>query len=302
MLKTSIFFIISIVIYIVLIVVLRKLKGFQRIYKLSPKTHMAKKNIPSFGGVGILLSVLIGLWLFKVFSPSVLWCISLFSAFAAIGFVDDLLAIAKKDNEGLTPLGKFIIQVLTSCIFLLLFTFTIRSISLLDFFIYWFAIVGASNATNVSDGLDGLLAGLSIISLIGFFLYFNSLGIKTMESLSGIVIISLLAFIVFNFKPAKIFMGDTGALSIGALFAALAVIANSPWILIPLGGVYILETLCVIIQVVFFRLKEKRIFLMAPLHHHFELLGFSEIKIVLMFWVIGIIFLISMLLDKNLIF
>jgi len=269
--------------------VLKQFKIYQKIYNLSPEAHQQKQKTPSFGGISILLIFFIGMIIFGLFSLVSLWLFLLFFCFAAIGFFDDLLSILKKENKGFSAKQKFLLQVATSFIFLFLYAVLIHPLGLIMFFFYWFIFVGASNATNLTDGLDGLLSGLSIISLVGFMILFYKSGNIELVQLSLVFIISLIGFLSLNKYPAKIFMGDTGSLAIGALIAGLSLALNNPWILIPLGLVYILETLSVILQVGSYKIFKKRIFKMSPLHHHFELLGFSEVKVVFLFWGIGLI-------------
>ena len=157
------------------------------------------------------------------------------------------------------------------------------------FFIVYILIVGSSNATNLTDGVDGLLGSLGLITLFGFSVLFFEFQ-KELFFLCVVVSVALFSFLMFNKHPAKIFMGDTGSLSIGALFASFTVFLIDPWPLLSFGGVYVIETLSVILQVVSFKCSGKRVFLMSQLHLHFELLCFSERKIVCVFCLIGVLF------------
>ena len=148
--------------------------------------------------------------------------------------------------------------------------------------------MGSSNATNLTDGLDGLLTGCALVTCAGFaFLCTKVTGFLSLQSAVLSLTVALLVFYLFNRHPAKIFMGDTGSLALGAAFAAFAIVLGNVWILLPLGFIYILETVSVIIQVVYFKQTKKRIFLMAPLHHHFELCGLKEQYVVTLFWVVS---------------
>ncbi|MFC1771505.1 hypothetical protein ACFLZV_06435, partial [Candidatus Margulisiibacteriota bacterium] len=232
MLKLGFVFICSLIIYYVLILLLVKYKWVQRIYELSPQTHLQKKNVPSFGGVGIFLCLIIGLFIYKAISPEIIWCVCLFGSFAIVGFIDDFLAIAHKRNEGFSPLIKFMVQSVLAVVFLLVFSHYMRSLGFVEYLLYWFVIVGTTNATNLSDGLDGLLPGLALITLLGLFIYLGSIEMRILQLIPHIIMISMLAFLFFNFKPARIFLGDTGALALGALFAGLSIVVGNPWILI----------------------------------------------------------------------
>ena len=252
---------------------------------------------PSFGGVGIVLSVAVGTVLFSLFSFKVLWCISLFVSFAGVGFYDDSLSLFFDQNKGLTAKRKFCIQVVVAMFFLAVFSLYIRQLSWWQYGMYLFLFVGVSNATNLTDGLDGLLGGLSVLTLIGFLSVFVSWGLWDLVGFSMILMASILGFLFFNFFPAKIFMGDTGSLALGAIFSGFALLLDNPWILISLGAPYLVETASVIIQVLYFKLTKRRVFLMAPLHHHFELLNVSERRVVFGFWVFGLGCLLLFLLN-----
>ncbi|MFT5170446.1 MAG: phospho-N-acetylmuramoyl-pentapeptide-transferase, partial [Candidatus Marinamargulisbacteria bacterium] len=207
------------------------------------------------------------------------------------GFLDDILAIMKGNNKGFSARAKFLIQVALGSACLVVLHVTLMRLTIWEAALSLFVIVGSSNATNLTDGLDGLLGGLLLFSLLGFYGYFFALSLPVNQVFCLVFIISISAFIWFNRNPAQIFMGDTGSLGLGALLAGLAIISGEVLIILPLGAVYIIETLSVIIQVAYFKVSGKRVFLMAPLHHHFELMGFSERKTVLLFWSIGAAFL-----------
>lgn len=260
---------------------LKQLSLFQQIYELSPETHQAKSATPSFGGVGVYLTVTLGLVVFQLFSTDVLWCFSVFTLFFAIGLLDDLLSLMKRNNKGFTAKRKFFLQTFGASFFLAVSHVLIAPITWPLFFVYLFLIVGSSNASNLTDGVDGLLAVLGSITCVAFIIYFG-FG-HSISTFSLVIILSLLSFFIFNKHPAKIFMGDTGSLALGAVFASFTVIAQNPWPLLSFGGIYVIETLSVILQVFSYKCFKKRVFLMSPLHHHFELLGFSEWSIVGLF-------------------
>jgi len=218
--------------------------------------------------------------------------ILLTAGFALIGLADDLIKIIRKQNLGLTFWQKIISQVFLAAIFSI-YWLVINNISSYFCFLYlgyWiFLIVGSANATNLTDGLDGLLAGCATLAFLGF----GIISVRQMAlggaAFSFICAGAVFAFLRFNFPRAKLFMGDVGSLSIGAALAGLAIMINREWLLAVIGGVFVIEALSVIIQVTSYQLTGKRVFKMSPLHHHFELLGFSETAVVLGFWMVQLI-------------
>lgn len=281
--------ILALVIQYLLIFVLKKVSVYQQIYELSPNTHQAKGKTPSFGGIGIVVGIILGQVILRLWSPEIIWLTLLMLAFAGIGLIDDGLSIFHKSNKGFSAKSKFGLQIIAGAILLAGYHFYMFPLSLYDFLLYLFLIVGAANATNLTDGLDGLLAGTGIISFLGFYVLLMLIG-EELTRITMVILISLVAFLWVNKNPAKIFMGDTGSLAIGALLAGLSILIHNPWILIPFGGIFIIETISVIMQVTSYKLTKKRIFLMAPLHHHFELLGLSEKNTVRLFWFVQWIF------------
>jgi phospho-N-acetylmuramoyl-pentapeptide-transferase len=298
MTKWMIFLGLSIVANYVLILILRRLKGFQNIYEWTPKTHQAKKNTPSFGGIGILISLCGGIfWFIPALTPEIMWTLSLTLAFGLLGFLDDLLSKVFKTNEGLTARDKFLLQWCVGIGFIYVFHLWIAPLALWQGLFYAFVIVASSNATNLTDGLDGLLSGLSLLTLCGFMWVFQmTMGVSELIILTQVAMVAVASFLVFNRHPAKVFMGDTGSMALGALFAGLSFIAGNPWLLLPFGAIYLIETLSVIVQVLSRKFRGKRVFLMSPLHHHFEMLGMSEQRIVALFWGIQWLFLVGYIL------
>lgn len=269
-----------------LLLFLRRRQHFQYIYELSPETHQAKRKTPSFGGVGIVLSLFLGCLYFSCFDMASLWLLSLVTVFSVIGFLDDYLSLAKKENKGLTARLKFVLQCFAAAFFVLVFSLLIKPVSLGMGVVAIFVIVGASNACNLTDGLDGLLTGLTCLSLFGFFLVFNTDQASHLEFVLMCFLV-LLVFLFFNRFPAKMFMGDTGSLALGAMLAGLGLLSDSIWHVLVFGAVFVLETLSVMVQVAWFKLRRKRVFLMAPLHHHFEMMGMLEKNVVWLFWGLG---------------
>ena len=282
---------------------LRKMKFGQKILEIGPKWHMNKQNIPTMGGfmfiIGIAVAVLAGNTLLGGVSVSSLAVLGLAAAYGAVGLVDDYAKIRKKENAGLTPKQKLVLQILVAGAFILVLflesdglpalwiPFTAVAIPLpwpLYIIFAAFVIVGADNAVNLTDGIDGLAAGVTL----PFAIFFVFVGIARQDA--GVMLFAaalaggLAAFLIYNFNPAKVFMGDTGSLFLGGAVAGLAFACDMPLILLLVGLIYIIETLSVILQVTYFKVSGgKRLFKMAPIHHHFEMCGWGEKKIVLIF-------------------
>lgn len=269
-----------------------------------PLWHEVKTGTPTMGGTVFILAILITMLIFGVIQIGLtgqFWMVWLaFLLYAAIGFIDDFISIFKKQNEGLTARQKFIAQIVfgilitvlayisNQTLFIPLFGFQLSNIVLVGIFVFiW--ITGFSNAVNLTDGLDGLATGLNIIAYGTY--YFLALGEnnQTVATISLIVVGALIGFLIFNRKPAKIFMGDVGSLALGAGLAVISSLLNNPWSLLIVGFVFVVETVSVILQVLSFKLRGKRIFKMAPIHHHFEMIGWSETKVVNVFWFVGLI-------------
>jgi len=262
----------------------QKKQWFQPIYELSPESHQEKTKVPSFGGIGFLVTILAGAFWFNAFTPQILWILFAFICFSSIGFVDDVISFLCKNNKGLSAKQKLGMQILVSSGLTLLWHHQFQSLSIVTFIVYVFAFIATTNATNLTDGVDGLLMSTFLVSLWGIYTTYLSLGISAeMGELFKIILIASCGFLWFNWNPARIFMGDTGSLGIGGLVVALVISLGNIWLLIPFGIVFIIETLSVIIQVSWFKRTGKRLLLMSPLHHHFEMLKWSEKQIVGLF-------------------
>jgi phospho-N-acetylmuramoyl-pentapeptide-transferase len=304
-------FVISLFLTNILINIFRQSQVKQYILKESPETHLVKEGTPTMGGIAIIISVLFSLLIAVLFfkynlSYNVLFVLFLLISFAFIGLIDDLRKIKKQENKGISAKAKLFLQIIFASIFAGFFAVfndfsTIQNIQgsfqLVEIVLYYvfivFLIVGTSNAVNLTDGLDGLATGLLIISFLGFAFFAFITTNASVLFLLAILIGSLFGFLWFNLNPAKIFMGDTGSLALGATLAGISILLDRELLLILLGFIFLIETLSVIIQVSYFRIsKGKRIFKMSPIHHHFELSGWTENKIVTRFWIIGIIMLI----------
>ena len=296
----------------------------QSIREEGPASHLKKSGTPTMGGLFIIFSVLVSMILWMDFSNMVIWLLlGSFTAFGLIGFLDDYLKVSKRNSDGLPAWAKLCMQfaVATAVMLILYFNGGEGSTDLyipflknpvVDLGVLWIPfgvllIVGESNAVNFSDGLDGLLAGLLILVFIAltFLCYLSGradysayLGIPYIEGSGEIVVLCLAAagacvgFLWFNAHPADVFLGDTGSLSLGGLIAVISLIIKKEILLLIIGGVFVLEILSVILQVASYKLRKKRIFKMAPLHHHFELSGWPETKVVIRFWILGGLFAI----------
>lgn len=269
-----------------------------------PLWHEVKTGTPTMGGTVFILAILVSMLIFGfIQGPTTgeFWMVWLaFLLFGAIGFIDDFISIFKKRNEGLTAKQKFLTQIIFSIIialvavitnqtlFIPVFGFEISNIILIGIFMFiW--ITGFSNAVNLTDGLDGLATGLNIIAYGAYYFLASAQGNVTIARISLIVVGSLIGFLIFNRRPAKIFMGDVGSLALGAGLAVISSVLNNPWSLLIIGFVFVVETVSVMLQVWSFKTRGKRIFKMAPIHHHFEMLGWSEATVVNVFWAVGLI-------------
>ncbi|MGX7076132.1 phospho-N-acetylmuramoyl-pentapeptide-transferase [Globicatella sanguinis] len=269
-----------------------------------PTWHEVKTGTPTMGGTvfvfAILVTLLISAWLMKLLEGSVWMILLTFLLFGGIGFVDDFISIFKKQNEGLTAKQKFILQIIFSIVIMLIgvlhhykisiplgFTQITNPVILIIFASVW--INGFSNAVNLTDGLDGLATGLNIIAYGAYFAIAINQGAQAIALACFVVVGALLGFLIYNKKPAKIFMGDVGSLALGAGLAVISILLNNPWSLLIIGLVFVVETASVILQVWSFKTRGKRIFKMSPIHHHFEMSGWSESKVVYVFWLVGMI-------------
>lgn len=303
-----------------LIDTLQKMQIGQTIRKVGPESHFIKEGTPTMGGALILCAIIIPTLLWADLSNLYIWVTLLVTTgYGAIGFVDDYLKVVRKSSDGISARQKLFWQVLIALIAALLLYnsagFDTR-LSLpffknaqpdIGIFYIPFAMlvmVGASNAVNLTDGLDGLAIGPMIIAAGTFLLlaylagnaklsgYLQITGIQGAGELSvlcGAMVGAGLGFLWFNSYPAQVFMGDVGSLSLGGSLGTIAVITKNEIVLVIVGGIFVVEALSVIVQVISFRYWGKRVFRMAPIHHHFELKGWPEPKIIVRFWIISII-------------
>lgn len=267
-----------------------------------PSWHQVKSGTPTMGGVAFIIATTISTILAFLFNLgttylALLWMV--FVIYGLIGFLDDYIKLVMKRNLGLTSKQKLIGQIVAAIIFYLFvdistvlhlpFGWSIN-IGILYPILIVFWLVGFSNATNLTDGIDGLLATTSIIGLLTYGYVAMKQGQQDILLFILMLVGGLLGFLVFNKAPAKIFMGDVGSLAIGGVFATLSIMLNMEWTLLLIGIIFVIETASVIIQVTSFKTTGKRVFRMTPIHHHFEMGGYSEWKIVILFSVITLIF------------
>lgn len=294
-------FIISVVLGPIIIPLLHKLKFGQNIRQEGPKSHLKKAGTPTIGGLIFLISVTIVMILmrYKITDEAMIVLYGML-AFGLIGFLDDMLKIIHKHNEGLTSGQKFALQLLFSAGMAVYAYFTfgteITVVGNITWDLKWlfipfviFYFTAMTNAVNLTDGLDGLATTVTIIVTAFFSLVAFKLGYTSVSVFAVALVGALLGFLVFNAYPAKVFMGDTGSLALGGALASIVLVLKTPFLVIIVGGIYVIEVLSVIIQVTSFKMTGKRVFKMAPLHHHFEHLGWSEVKIVTVFSVITLI-------------
>ena len=297
----------ALVLGVVLIPVLRSLKIGQRISVFVGDNHRKKEGTPTFGGlifiIPTLITTLILLLTKKMeFTTNLGIILLVFVGYAFLGFLDDFLSFRKKNNEGLTTFQKLFLQILIALGFFYLYIKTGGSTALyistlgINIEMGWFygvfllfILVGASNAVNLTDGLDGLAGGLSAIAFIAFSLISLMVGFEEIGIFTFILVGSLIGFLFFNTHPAKIFMGDTGSLALGAVMGAVAILTHREITLLVVASVFVIETLSVILQVLWVYVFKRKLFLMTPLHHHFEKLGWEETDIVKLFWAVGLI-------------
>jgi len=303
-----------------LLPILKKLKFGQNILEIGPKWHKSKQGTPTMGGVmiiiGVIIAVLAGFMLMKfgseldsrplsqVYKSRLIYGLILAIFYGLIGFADDYLKIIRKQNEGLTPRQKIILQVLFGVIYLaLLYISGTRStVIIIPFIGSWdigifyyllaiFAILALSNAVNLTDGLDGLLSSVTFVVAMAYMIISAMLGIWEMDILAGAAAGACIGFLVWNFYPAKIFMGDTGSLFLGGVVIALAFGTGMPILVVLIGIIYVIEALSVVIQVLYFKATHgKRIFKMSPIHHHYEMCGYTEVQIVMAFTAVTAVF------------
>ncbi len=300
---------------------LRKISMLQQIRDDGPKTHFSKSGTPTMGGIIIIVSITISMLMWGNFKTHYMWVVMIsLLGFGAIGFIDDYLKAVKKNPKGLKACYKFGMQLFLALV-IGIFLYTnpkdpYNTMLSVPFFKKWlfdlgifyipfavFVIVGSSNAVNLTDGIDGLAIGLVAIAALvnGALVYLSGHaefarylqvlympGIGELTVFCGALFGAALGFLWYNTFPAEVFMGDVGSLGLGGALGTLAVVTKHEIILAVVGGIFVIETISVVLQVVSYKLTNKRIFRMAPIHHHFELKGWPEPKVIVRFWIIGI--------------
>lgn len=303
-------FVLSLVAAVILIPILKKLKVGQSVSKLINERHLKKDGTPTIGGlIFIIPTILIMLILYLrgsiEFNSNLIILIFVFLAYGALGFIDDFLKVKYHNNDGLSIGVKFLLQTAIAVVFYIIYrnnggdsNLVISSLGI-DLSLGWafglfilLVLVGTTNAVNITDGLDGLAGGLSVVAIMAYGVI--AWGSKWISGYQEIAIFAfvlcgaILGFLVFNTHPAKVFMGDTGSLALGGALATIAILTKHELSLLLIGGVFVVETLSSAIQIIAIRKFHKKVFLKAPLHHHFEELGWEETDIVKLFWVVGL--------------
>lgn len=309
-------FILAIIVGLIFIPLMKKLNIGQQVSH-SLQKHLKKEGTPTMGGFIFIIPTILAilfLWLYGSLeiTSNIFIVLFVFLSYAALGFADDFLKVKFKNNKGLSRLLKLLIQTIIALVFFYIFirnggeptieiTFLNLNVNLgwvYGLFIL-FLLVGSSNAVNITDGLDGLAGGLSAIAFLAYGLIAWStswlVGYTEIAVFCFVLVGSLLGFLLFNTHKAKVFMGDTGSMSLGATLAAIAILTRHEISLAVIGGVFVIETLSTLIQIIAIRKFKKRVFKKAPLHHHFEELGWEETDIVKLFWVVGLILAMLMI-------
>ena len=287
----------------------------QQVRADGPQTHLVKQGTPTMGGVVILVAILVTLVFFGLWSPDLILAVGATYATALLGLADDIESVSHGRSLGLTPAQKMAGLTLVSVVFCLLavnwagitptvtfpggfsvdlgvLAFSVGGVSVpwVYMVVVFLLFAGLSNAVNLTDGLDGLAAGTVLVVMVFMAMVCFRYNELSLAVFAACVAGACVGFLWYNCHPAQVFMGDTGSLALGAAFAALAVLTKTEVTSLIMGGLFIVEALSVMIQVVSFKKTGKRVFLMAPLHHHFEKKGWSETKVVIRFWIVSAAF------------
>ena len=304
-------FIFAIICGLIFIPFLKKINFRQHVSETIGERHQKKEGTPTMGGIIFIFPVLITLFLLYLrgsieINHNLIIVLLVFLSYAVLGFIDDWLKVRYHNNQGLRISTKFLLQMLIALIFFYIFmknggepVIDITSLHI-AFPMGWtfglfilFLLVGSSNAVNITDGLDGLCGGLSMIAFVALgIITWNTTwmeGYQEVAIFCFVLVGALLGFLLFNTHPARVFMGDLGSLSLGATMAAICIVTRHELSLAVIGGVFVIETLSSMIQIIAIRKFHRKVFKMAPLHHHFEQLGWGETDIVKMFYVVGLL-------------
>lgn len=297
-------FVITVLLGPIIIPMLKRLKIGQSIREEGPKSHLKKSGTPTMGGIIIFIALVITLITSGMINKDIYVLLFATFGFGLIGFLDDYIKVVKRRNLGLRAYQKLIGQIVLAIILAVYQSSTsvlgtkliipFLNNQYIDLGIIYipfivFVVVGTVNSVNLTDGLDGLASGVTLIVLSFFGIIALGWGMGSISIFSTALAGACLGFLIHNAHPAKVFMGDTGSLALGGAVSAIAILLNIPLIIPLVGGIYLIEALSVIIQVTSFKITGKRVFLMSPLHHHFEQKGWKETNIVAMFWIATVI-------------
>ncbi len=287
-----------------MIPLLHKLKFGQSIREEGPKSHQKKSGTPTMGGIFLIAAIIVATVINAPMSTEIVLALFIMVGHWILGFLDDYIKVVKKRNLGLKAKQKLLGQIIIAVVTMIIATEMLGintsiwipilgreiDIGVLFYPFVLFVIVGASNAVNLTDGLDGLASGNMAIAASCYAVVCMLTGHSDLAIFCAAIVGACIGFLRFNFHPAKIFMGDTGSLALGGAFAAVGILTHTEILLAVIGLIFVCEALSVIIQVISFQTTGKRIFKMSPIHHHFELSGWKETKVVFVFWTVGLIF------------
>ena len=308
-------FVVGVIVMPILIPLLRKLKFGQNVRDDGPQTHLVKAGTPTMGGIGIIAAIVVGSVFFLKGNPDGLAVLLVSVGFGVIGFIDDYIKVVKKRSLGLNPRQKLATQVIITIILLVYvmktkenatsiyipFTGKLVKWSWVYFPLFFIGVLGTVNGVNLTDGVDGLASSVTAIAAT-FLLFVSWAAGSGAMPVSGAVLGALMAFLIYNAYPAKVFMGDTGSLALGGYVAATAFLIRMPLFILLIGAIYVIENVSVMLQVSYYKRTKKRIFRMAPIHHHFELGGWSETKVVALFSIITALGCIAAMIGSENIF
>ncbi|KGE18111.1 phospho-N-acetylmuramoyl-pentapeptide-transferase [Paenibacillus wynnii] len=303
LLTIAVSFILAVIAAPLFIPLLRRMKFGQQVRDDGPQTHLKKAGTPTMGGIVIIVAFTLSFLKFSVVNTDFYVLLVATLGYGLIGFLDDYIKIVFKRSLGLTPRQKLFGQLLVGAILCALLISaghntainipgTSFSFDWSGWFYYPFIVImlmAITNAVNFTDGLDGLLSGVSAIALAAFAVVAMQATSIAAGVCAAAMIGAVLGFLVFNAYPAKVFMGDTGSFGIGGAIGAIAIVTKSELLFLVIGGVFVVEMLSVVLQVVSFKTRGKRIFKMSPIHHHFELSGWSEWRVVISFWAVSLV-------------
>lgn len=282
---------------------LHKLKFGQSIREEGPKSHQAKSGTPTMGGIMIILGITLGTVAAAPLNTEILLALFIMLGHFVLGFLDDYIKVVKKRNLGLKAKQKMLGQIIIAVVTMIIGTRSLGidttvwvpiinesiNIGAGYYLLLLFVLVGTSNAVNLTDGLDGLASGTVAIAASAYAVVCVNMGHNDLAIFCVAIVAACVAFLRFNAHPAKVFMGDTGSLALGGALAAVGILTHTEVLLAIIGFVFVCEALSVIIQVISFKTTGKRVFRMSPIHHHFELGGWSEWKVVFVFWLAGLL-------------